>query len=100
MPAASKRFLPLGPLFSGTHSRAVLAIEARTQGPRPVVIVWAPDVVVRDEKRLAQLRRDTDQAARLDHPNIIHVYGMEDLWDGPARVVEFADGESLRLILD
>jgi eukaryotic-like serine/threonine-protein kinase len=100
MTADSKRFQPLGPLLSGAGSRAFLGIERRAEGPRAVVLVWVPDDVVQDAKRLARLRRETEQAARLDHPNIIHVYGFEDLDEGPARVVEFADGESLRRILD
>ncbi len=98
--ANPKRFMPLGPLLSGGGSRAFLGIEARPEGPRAVVFIWVPDEVVRDSDRLARLKRDTDQASRLDHPNIIQVVGLERLDEGPARVVTFADGESLRHTLE
>ncbi len=100
MAAAPKRILPLGPLLSGAGSRAFLGVEARPEGPRPVVLVWVPEDVARDPKRMERLRRETEEAARLDHPNIIHVHGLDVFDEGQARVVEFADGESLRLILE
>jgi eukaryotic-like serine/threonine-protein kinase len=100
MSASAKRFTPLGPLLAGSGSRAFLGVEARADGPRAVVLIWAPDEVVRDAERLARLRRDTEQASRLDHPNIIHVVGFEQLDEGWARIVSFADGESLRRIMD
>ncbi|PTL85251.1 serine/threonine-protein kinase [Vitiosangium sp. GDMCC 1.1324] len=95
------RYHPLGPLLSGEGSRAFLglALEAGA-APRPVVLVWAPPEVARDSELSAQLERETQRAAVLEHPNILRVHGMVSLDAGLARVTEFADGESLRRVLE
>src|SRR6185295_4240618 len=36
----------------------------------------------------------------LEHPNITRVFGLASLDEGLARIVEFADGESLRRVLE
>ncbi len=95
------RYQPLGPLLSGEGSRAFLALEiSESDTARPVVLVWAPEEANRDQELLARIRRETEHAASLDHPNIIKVHGLAMLEEGAARVVEFADGESLRRVLD
>src|SRR5688500_6305472 len=90
------RYQALGPLMAGEGSRAFLGLEIGIAGvARPVVLVWAPDDVQVDS-----LRRETEHAAVLDHPNIIRVHGLVTLDEGVARVVEFANGESLRRTLE
>jgi serine/threonine-protein kinase len=97
----AKVYQPLGPLLSGAGSRAFLGLEvARGFASRAIVLVWVPDEIAKDPQALAKIERETIRAASLEHPNIIKVYGLATLDEGTARVVEFADGESLRKVLD
>ncbi len=89
-----------GPLLAGTRSSAMLGLEEREASARPVVLVWAPPELPRDEDRFSQLQRDTRRAATLDHPHIVKVHGLATLEHGLARVVEYVDGESLRDVLE
>ncbi len=95
------RFQALGPLPSGSGSRAYLGLavldETRAE---PVVLVWVPEELARDVERSERIQRETERAALLDHPHIVRVYGFARMEEGLARVVEFADGEPLRRILD
>ncbi|HZI03155.1 MAG TPA: serine/threonine-protein kinase, partial [Archangium sp.] len=95
------RYHPLGPLLAGEGSRAFLGLAlAEGAPPRPVVLVWAPPDVTRDSELSAQLERETQRAAVLEHPNILRVHGLVPLEAGLARITEFADGESLRRVLE
>lgn len=95
------RYQALGPLQAGEGSRAFLglAINANDKA-MPVVIIWVPEDAEKDPALLEKIRRETEHAAKLDHPHIVTVVGFAKLDEGHARVVEFADGESLRKILD
>ncbi|HEY3586065.1 MAG TPA: serine/threonine-protein kinase, partial [Myxococcaceae bacterium] len=89
-----------GPLLAGTRSSAMLGLEEREASARPVVLVWAPPELPKDEDRFFQLQRDTRRATTLDHPHIVKVHGLATLEQGLARVVEYVDGESLRDVLE
>ena len=78
----------------------MLGLEEREASARPVVLVWAPPDLSKDEDVLIQLQRDTRRAATLEHPHIVKVHGLANLEQGLARVVEFVDGESLRDVLE
>lgn len=99
MDPPAPRIVPLGPLLSGPGSRAFLGVDP-SPGGGPVVLIWVPDEVGADPARLARLRSDTGEAARIDHANVIRVLGCEEFDEGWARVVEYVDGESLRRILE
>src|SRR6218665_92135 len=95
------RYHPLGPLLSGEGSRAFLGLALEDERPpRPVVLVWAPPEVARDTELSGLLQRETQRAAVLEHPNILRVHGLIQLEAGLARITEFADGESLRRLLE
>ncbi|MFE8599769.1 serine/threonine protein kinase [Archangium violaceum] len=95
------RYHPLGPLLAGEGSRAFLGLALEEGAPPlPVVLVWAPPDVTRDSELSAQLQRETQRAAVLEHPNILRVHGLVPLDAGLARITEFADGESLRRLLE
>lgn len=95
------RYQALGPLQAGEGSRAFLGLAINAENKaRPVVIIWVPEAAEKDPTLLAKIRKETEHAAQLDHPNIVTVMGFAKLEEGHARVVEFADGESLRKILD
>ena len=89
-----------GPLLAGTRSSAMLGLEEREASARPVVLVWAPPELPKDEDRFSQLQRDTRRAVTLEHPHIVKVHGLATLEQGLARVVEYVDGESLRDVLE
>jgi eukaryotic-like serine/threonine-protein kinase len=96
----SYRYHALGPLLAGEGSRAFLGLAVSAdQRARPVVIVWVPEEAERDPRLLEGIQRETEHAASLDHPNIVTVLGFASLDEGHARVVEFADGESLKKVL-
>lgn len=76
-----------------------LALEGNAP-PKPVVLVWAPPDVAEDAGMLAKLRRETERAVVFEHPHILRVHGLVALEGKVARVTEFADGESLRQLLD
>ena len=46
-----------GPLLAGTRSSAMLGLEEREASARPVVLVWAPSELPKDEDRFFQLQR-------------------------------------------
>ncbi|HUB07490.1 MAG TPA: PEGA domain-containing protein [Myxococcales bacterium] len=94
------RYVALGPLSSSPGSRAFLAYENGPSGPLwPLVVVWVPEDVERDPDRMKALMEETERAVMIDHPNVNRVLGCEQLEEGWARVVEFADGETVRRIL-
>ena len=95
------RYQVLGPLHAGEGSRAQLGLAVFDDGRAdPCVVVFVPDEAEKDATLLAKIRRETEHAAQLDHPNIVTVFGFADLEKKHARVVEFADGESLRRVLN
>ncbi len=98
---AIKRYQALGPLLAGEGSRAFIGLEISKDGrAEPVVLVWVPEGTEKDPALLERIRKETEHAAKLDHPNIVRVHGFAALDEGFARVVEFADGESLRKVLE
>ena len=95
------RYQALGPLLSGEGSRAFLGLATTDGAPaKPVVMIWVPPDTAQDPEQVAIIHRETARAVTLEHPNIIHVFGLASLDEGLARVVEFADGESLRRLLE
>jgi serine/threonine-protein kinase len=95
------RYQPLGPLLATAGSRAFLGLEISEDAPpHPVVLVWIPEEITENPEMVEKVARETQRAVQLDHPNIIRVHCLATLDEGMARVVEFADGESLRTILN
>ena len=62
---------------------------------RDVALKVLPSSLARDPERLARLRREAQMLAALNHPNIGHIYGLEDGTDSPALVLELVDGPTL-----
>jgi Tol biopolymer transport system component len=62
---------------------------------RDVAIKIIPAIFATDPERLARFRREAQVLAALNHPNIAHIYGVEDAGDAPALVLEFVDGPTL-----
>src|SRR5262245_49028659 len=54
-----------------------------------------PDAFASDPDRLARFRREAQVLASLNHPNIAHVYGLEQADGVQALVMELVEGETL-----
>jgi hypothetical protein len=99
--AQTRRHLVCGPLSEAESTRSALGLMFGVDGkPRPVVYVWIPENTADDPERFARLVRETEFAARLFHPNILQVLGLETVEGKLTRVVAFAEGEPLRKILE
>ena len=49
-----------------------------TKLKRQVAIKVLPESVAQDAERLARFQREAETLAALDHPNIVHIYSVED----------------------
>ena len=62
---------------------------------RDVAVKVLLPAVAADSERLARFTREAQVLASLNHPNIAHIYGVEDGPDGPLLVLEFVEGPTL-----
>src|SRR5262245_53235555 len=62
---------------------------------RDVALKVLPDAFAHDAERLARFRREAYVLASLNHPNIAQIYGLEDVGDTHALVMELVDGATL-----
>jgi Tol biopolymer transport system component len=67
---------------------------------RDVAIKVLPDLFATDPERLARFTREAQTLAALNHPNIAHVHGLEQLPNhASALVMELVEGEDLSEII-
>ena len=66
---------------------------------RDVAIKLLPAAVADDPDRLSRFRREAQLLATLNHPNIAHVYGLEEVDNEPALVMELVPGRTLSDLL-
>src|SRR5262245_38122184 len=83
----------LSPLGAGGMGEVYRARD--TSLSRDVAIKVLPDAFAQDAERLARFEREAKTLASLNHPNIAHVYGLEQ--DGGVRglVMELIEGPTL-----
>jgi serine/threonine-protein kinase len=62
---------------------------------RDVALKVLPSDVANDADRLARFRREAQLLAAINHPNIAHVYGLEESDLATALVMELVEGEDL-----
>ncbi len=62
---------------------------------RDVAIKVLPAAFAADAERLARFRREAQVLASLAHPNVAHIYGVEEADGVDALVLELVDGETL-----
>ena len=62
---------------------------------RDVAMKTLPAGVATDPERLARFQLEAQVLASLNHPNIAHIYGVEDSQDVHALVMELVDGPTL-----
>jgi serine/threonine-protein kinase len=97
---ASPLFQIIGPLRSGTGSRALLGLRVSGKQAVPIVMLPVPAEVVDDPELLLRLEHETQRATALDHPGILRVIGLAETERGLVRAVEYANGETLRRVLE
>src|ERR1700747_3711457 len=78
----------LEPLGAGGMGKVYRARDTKLK--RDVAIKVLPETFARDPDRMAPFPRATELLASLNHPNIAHIYGVEE----GAIVMELVDGES------
>src|SRR6266446_5830886 len=62
---------------------------------RNVAIKFLPAAFASDPERLARFRREAQVLASLNHPNIAHIYGLEEFRDTRCIVMELVEGDTL-----
>jgi len=62
---------------------------------RPVAIKVLPDALAEDADRLARFQREAEVLARLNHPNIAQIHGLERRDGTTALVLELVEGPTL-----
>lgn len=62
---------------------------------RDVAIKVLPEAVAKDPDRLLRFKREAQVLAALNHPNIAQVFGLQDVDDTPAIVMELVEGPTL-----
>ena len=62
---------------------------------RDVALKVLPDLFASDPERLARFTREAQTLASLNHPNIAHIYGIEESGGVRALVMELVEGEDL-----
>ena len=66
---------------------------------RDVAIKVLPEAFVGDSDRLARFQREAHVLASLNHPNIAHIYGLEESDRTRCIVMELVDGQTLAAAL-
>ena len=62
---------------------------------RQVAIKVLPEAVATDPERVSRFRREAELLAALNHPNIAHLYGLENVDGITALVMELVEGPTL-----
>ena len=66
-----------------------------TKLDRDVALKVLPEAFTQDPDRLARFEREAKVLARLNHPNIAAIYGLEEADDTRALVLELVEGPTL-----
>ena len=65
---------------------------------RDVALKVLPDLFAADPDRLARFTREAQTLAAVNHPNIAHIYGLEESSGIRALAMELVEGEDLSQI--
>ena len=78
----------LAPIGAGGMGEVYRARDTKLK--REVALKVLPDAFARDPGRMARFQREAEVLASLNHPNIAHIYGVEER----ALVMELVEGDS------
>src|SRR5438477_11852371 len=81
-------------LGTGGMGEVYQAIDSRLG--RNVAIKLLPAAFASDPDRLSRFRREAQLLASLNHPNIAHIYGLEEVGETRCIVMELVEGETLQ----
>src|SRR5262245_20278279 len=84
----------IGQLGSGGMGEVYQATDSKLG--RNVAIKFLPAALASDAGRLSRFRREAHVLASLNHPNIAHVYGLEESGGMHCIVMELVEGETLQ----
>jgi serine/threonine-protein kinase len=82
-----------GPLEAGGMGEVYRARDTKLK--RDVALKILSDLFAGDAERLARFQREAQVLATLNHPNIGHIYGLEDSGSTCALVLELVEGATL-----
>jgi serine/threonine-protein kinase len=80
----------------GTGGMGEVYQAVDTKLGRSVAIKFLPATFSSDPERLARFRREAQVLASLNHPNIAHIYGIEESGEKRCIVMELIEGETLQ----
>src|SRR6185295_2567026 len=80
----------------GTGGMGEVYQATDTKLGRKVAIKRLPAAFASDPDHLSRFRREAQVLASLNHPNIAHVYGLEEFGDTRCIVMELVEGETLQ----
>jgi Tol biopolymer transport system component len=86
-------FVVIAQIGAGGMGEVYRARDSRLN--RDVALKVLPHSVAADADRLARLKREAQALASLSHPNIGHIYGIEDTNGISALVLELVEGPTL-----
>jgi beta-lactam-binding protein with PASTA domain/tRNA A-37 threonylcarbamoyl transferase component Bud32 len=92
------RYRLLAPIGTGASAQVFVAEDVTLRRQVAVKILHA--ALAEDESFLRRFRAEAQQAAALNHPNIMRVFDWGESDDGPYLVLEHLSGGSLRDVLD
>ena len=70
-----------------------------TKLDRDVALKLLPDTFAADPERLRRFEREAKTLASLDHPHIAQIYGVVDVDDRQALVMELVQGQTLDVLI-
>src|SRR5438270_3176706 len=79
----------------GAGAMGVVFRARDTKLLREVALKVLPEHFADDPDRLSRLQREAQLLASLNHPNIAHVYGLEQTGTGTCLVMELVAGDTL-----
>jgi serine/threonine protein kinase/tetratricopeptide (TPR) repeat protein len=80
----------------GAGGMGEIYLAEDTQLDRKVALKFLPSHLCQDEDCRKRFKREAQAAAKLSHPNIIHVYEVSEYQGRPFFVMEHVEGRSLR----
>ena len=83
----------ISPLGAGGMGEVYLARDTKLD--RQVAIKVLPELLRRDNERVARFGREAKLLASLNHPNIAAIHGFDDSDGTRFLVMEYVDGETL-----
>ena len=92
------RFLVESNLGQGTLGRVCRASDQKTR--RPVALRFLSGRLCQDTAVMERMREQVQLASRLQHKNIVRVYGLGKEGEQHYLVMEYIEGQSLRQLLD